>query len=40
MLEVIGCTINDATAISDQEGINQFSEIKDLSDDGHSMRQA
>ena len=40
MLEVIGCTINDATTISNQEGINHFSEIKALSGDGQSMRQA
>ena len=40
MLESIGFTISTATAISNQEGINKFSEFKALSDDGQSMRQA
>ena len=40
MLEAIGFTISAATEISNQEGINQFSELKALSDNGHRMRQA
>ena len=40
MLEAIGFTINDATEISNQEGFNQFSELKALYDDGQSIRQA
>ena len=40
MLEAIGFTISAATAISNQEGTNQFSELKAFSDDGKSMRQA
>ena len=40
MLEAIGFTISAATAISNQKGVNQFSELKSLSDDGQSMRQA
>ena len=40
MLEAIGFTISMAKAISNQEGINQFIEIKALSDGGNSMCQA
>ena len=40
MLEGINFTISAATAISNQEGINQFSKFKALSDDGQGMRQA
>ena len=40
MLEGISFTISVATAISNQEGINQFSEIKALSDDEQGTRQA
>ena len=39
MLEAIRFTINAATVISNQEGINQFSELKALYDDGQIMRQ-
>ena len=39
MLEAIGFTISAATAISNQEGINRFSEMKAMSDDGQIMRQ-
>ena len=39
MLEGIGFTISAATAISNQEGINQFSELKAFYDDGQGMRQ-
>ena len=39
MLEAIGFTISAATETSNQEGINQFSEIKALSDDRQSIRQ-
>ena len=40
MLEAIGFTIIAAMAISNQEGINKFSELKVLSDDGQSRSQA
>ena len=40
MLEGIGFNISAATAISSQEGINQFSELKALSNDRQGMRQA
>ena len=40
MFEGIGFTISAATAIYNQEGINQFSELKDLSDDRQGMCQA
>ena len=40
MLEGIGFTISTATAISNQEGINQFSKLNVLSDDWQCMRQA
>ena len=40
MLEGIGFTISAAMAISNQEGINKFSELKVLSDDGQSRSQA
>ena len=39
MLEGIGFTISAATAISNQGGINQFSELKALSDDGQGVCQ-
>ena len=39
MLEGIGFTISAATAISNQEGINQFIKLKALSNDGKGMRQ-
>ena len=39
MLEGIGFTISASTEISNQEGINQFSKLKTLSDDGKCMRQ-
>ena len=40
MLEAIGFTISAATAIYNQDGINKFSELKDLSDERQSMLQA
>ena len=40
MLEAISFNISAVTAISNQEGINQFSELKALSDDGKIMRQS
>ena len=39
MLEGIGFTISASTSISNQEGINQFSKIKALSNDRQCMRQ-
>ena len=39
MLEAIGFTISADTAISNQQGINRFSDMKAMSDDGQSMRQ-
>ena len=40
MLEDIGFTLSADMAISNQEVINQFSELKALSDDGQGMSQA
>ena len=40
ILEAIGFTISADTVISNQEGINQFSEIKTFSDDRQIMRQS
>ena len=39
MLEGIGFTISATTEISNQEGINQFSNLETLSDDGQGMNQ-
>ena len=39
MFEAIGFTISADIVISDQRGINKFSELKALSDDGKRMRQ-
>ena len=40
MLEGIRFTISAATAISNQEGINQFINLKALSDDRQGVRQS
>ena len=40
MFEAIGFTISADIVISDQRGINKFSELKVLSDDGQSRSQA
>ena len=39
MLGAISFTVSMATAISNQDSINQFGELKDLSNDGKSMCQ-